>query len=272
MKSRLFRIVLFALFISLPHTAPSFGDGEIDHSKWDHILKQYVHEGLVDYQALLNARGELDDYLEEIKQVSVDALAELNREARMAFWINLYNASVIRMILDEYPVKRFDEIPAVFEVRTIQTIGEFFSLADLKDQVLRKGFRDERVLFALVTGRMDSPRLFGEAFQGSRLEAQLDQAARVFVEDDAKNQIAPGTKKVFLSPLFRSIGSDFLLNYGAIKESKSKFSETEAATLSFILFHLKNPDKRLFLDSARYRVDYLPEDPRLNDVHNQDKE
>ena len=257
-------LVLSALFIFLI-LPPARAAEVFDHSKWDHLLKQYVHNGRVDYEGLLQSKGELDDYLSQMEAVSVEALSEYSREERIAFWINLYNASVIRMVLDEYPVERFDQIPGAFEIRTVRIIGEFFSLSELRDQVLRKGFRDERILMALVSARADSPRLLPEAFRGDRLDEQLNKAAHDFVEDEAKNQVRPGEKKVFLSPLFHDFGSDFLLNFGSEKAS-SRFSQIETAVISFILRHLSNPDKRIFLDSGRYKIRYLPEDPSLNRV------
>ena len=254
-------IFLFLFFLA---PVAVLGQQPIDHSHWDHVLKRYVHNGLVDYQGLLQARSELDDYLRQVEAVSVEILGEASREERLAFWINLYNASVIRMILDQYPIERFDQIPAAFGIRTIRAVDEFFSLSELRDQVLRQGFRDERVLCALVSGRMDSPRLFREAFRGEHLEDQLNRVAHVFAEDERQNHIKPGEKKIFLSPMFHTFGEDFLLNFGN-PNSTSNFSATETAVISFLLQYLGDPDKRLFLDSSQYRIQYLPEDSRLND-------
>ena len=235
-----------------------------DHSKWDQLLKNYVHQGLVDYEALLLNRDQLDDYLKQLENYPIDSFSELSREDRIAFWINLYNASVLRTILDHYPIRQLDEIPAVYEVRTINTIGEYFSLSDLFNEVLRKGFRDERILTALVSGRMDSPRILNEAYRGDRLDQQLNRAAREFVNDNNLNRIQPGSKKLYLSPLFRKLGADFLVNYSSNQEFR--YSEQESAVISFLLHHLANPEKRIFLDSASYKIEYLPEDPRLNAV------
>lgn len=236
----------------------------IDHAKWDQLLKKYVHQDLVDYDALLLKRNQLDEYLEQLEHFPIESFSELSREDRIAFWINLYNASVLRTVLDHYPIHQFDEIPAVLEVREIKAIGEYFSLSDLFHEVLRKGFRDERILTTLVSGRMDSPRILNEAYIGSRIEDQLDRAAGKFVNDDSLNQIQSGSKKIYLSPLFKKFGPDFLVNYGSNQESR--YSEQESAVISFLLHHLKNPEKRIFLDSAKYKIEYLPEDPRLNAV------
>ncbi|MBI4394863.1 MAG: DUF547 domain-containing protein [Candidatus Omnitrophica bacterium] len=261
MRKVLFFLAFLFLFLHSTFAAPP----SLNHSKWDRILKTYVHDSLVDYKSLLQRRTELDDYLKELEAIPIETLAEASREERIAFWINLYNATAIRMVLDEYPIEGFDQIPAAFEIRTIRVIDEFYSLAELRDEILRKGFGDERILTALVSARMDSPKIMAEAFRGELLDEQLDRAARQFVGDQTRNQIEPGKKKIFLSPLFRTFGNDFLLNYSS-EDSASKFSEIETAVISFILHYLESPEKRLFLDQGRYQIDYLKEDPRLNEA------
>lgn len=253
--------LLFLFCICLPLHAET---AMPDHSKWDQVLKQYVKQGLVDYEALHRNRASLDEYLDDLERYPLDSFSELSREDRMAFWINLYNASVLRIVLDEYPIERMDQIPAAFDVRKVRAIGEYFSLSELMNEILRKGFKDERILAALTSGRMDSPRLLNEAYRGERLEEQLDRAAAEFSDNDPLNQIKPGAEKIYLSPLFRRFGSDFLLNYGTTRNSR--YSGQESAVISFLLHHLKDPEKRIFLDSMRYKIEYLPEDPSLNAV------
>lgn len=254
------------LFLLLLFPSVSAYADVIDHSAWNGLLQKFVRQGLVDYQGFLGHRDQLEAYLKSLGEVSVEQLGELGREERIAFWINLYNASVVRMILEAYPIEEVNQIPAAFDMRTVRALGDFFSLSELRDEVLRKGFRDERVLIALISGRMDSPPLLNEAYVADRLEEQLDRAAHDFVEDGMRNRIKPGSKKIFLSPLFRELGKDFILNFSS-RGAAPNFSETETAVVSFFLHHLTDPEKRLFLDSGRYKIKYLPEDLRLNDVN-----
>ena len=241
--------------------------GSIDHSAWDGLLKQLTRQGFVDYESFVLKRNQLEDYLKDLEEVSIEELGGLSREERIAFWVNLYNASVIRMILESYPIEQIGQIPAVFEIKTVRALGDFFSLTELRDEILRQGFRDERILMVLVSGRMDSPRLLNEAYTGERLEEQLDRAAHEFVEDETLNQIKPGEKKIFLSPIFHQYGKDFILNFSS-EGAAPGFNETETAVVSFLLHHLRDPDKRLFLDSGKYKIKYLSENPKLNDIKN----
>ncbi len=263
-KSLLSQAVVWPILMLLLSGAQPAGSASDLHWEWNQLLREHVRNGLVDYAGVQKDRGFLDQYLTKLETLSVDRLAELSREDRIAFWLNLYNAGVIRMVLDEYPIRRFDQIPAAFDIRTVRAAGEFFSLTELRDNILRQYFRDERILTALVSARMDSPQLLGEAFRGEHLDEQLNRTAEAFVEDEMRNKIIPGEKKIFLSPVFRQFQNDFILNFNPSGES-SPFSVSEAAMVSFILEHLQNPKKRLFLNSGRYQISFLPENPDLND-------
>jgi hypothetical protein len=241
-------------------------NNETLHSKWDHILKTHVHDGLFDYEAIGADELILDRYLLEAAAFSIDELSFFGRESRIAFWINLYNATVVRLVLNHPSIDHMDPIQDQFDSPLIRAAENDLSLNDLKDRVLRGGFRDERVLLALVSGRMDSPGFLNEAFRGDRLEIQLDQVAQQFIDDGTHNYVDPYKGSVYLSPIFSEYESDFLLRYGAPHPPKG-FSREQAAVISFILNHSGDPEKRLFLSSGTYQIHYLPPDSRLNQIH-----
>lgn len=266
-RNSLVRKFFVMIVVSLLTIHPTHlqAQNSFDHSTWNECLGRVASNGYVNYAALKNDRALLDTYLDEVGALSIDVLGSFNREERIAFWINLYNASLVRLILDAYPVNSIEEIPELYDSRTIGVIGEYFSLRELRDELLRRGFRDERIMIALSSGRMDSPRLLPEAYVGNRLEEQLNRAANQFVDDPSLNLISPGGKKIYLSSLFHDFGEDFVFNYGS-SDTPKRFSETEAAVIGFLLNHSRDPQKRLFLNTGRYKVDYLAYNSRLNDV------
>lgn len=257
-----FFVAILVVWVKIPFAR---SEDSFDHGKWDRVLKEFVHAGRVDYARLRKNRELLDRYLDDVEALSLDRAEIFGREERLALWINLYNASVIRTILDHPPVKSIEEIKNVWNERTVRMLGDRFSLSEIRDEIIRRGFRDERILTALVSGRMDSPQLLGRAFHGASLDSDLDETASRFVDDTAFNRIIPDRKKIFLSPLFHVFENDFLLNF-ANPEANGKFSERESAVISFILHCSKDAQKRLFLYGGKYKISYLAADARLNDA------
>ncbi|MGD2011750.1 MAG: DUF547 domain-containing protein, partial [Desulfobacterales bacterium] len=74
----------------------------VDHSIWNRLLKAYLINGpdgitLVRYSRVSTAdRTALDHY---IRQLTQTAVSRLNRKEQKAFWINLYNALTVKIIL-----------------------------------------------------------------------------------------------------------------------------------------------------------------------------
>ena len=170
----------------------------IDHSAWDALLKKYVDaQGQVAYQAWKNSAGDsqvLDAYINSLSRANTQTQA--SREAKLAFWINAYNAVTVKGILREYPTTSIRNHTAkVFGYNIWQdlmlTVGNStYSLEDMEHKVLRK-MGEPRVHFAIVCASYSCPRLLNEAYVAARLEKQLTINTRVFSRMSETSAMTP---------------------------------------------------------------------------------
>ena len=238
-----------------------------DHSSWDQFLKKYVNDkGEIHYAAAQSDPSLLDTYLQKVKEIPFSEVKTWPREERIALWVNVFNAGVVHLILKHYPVKTAMRIPGFWEDRAIR-IGSsnLFSLSQIENDILRQGFRDEKILFGLSKGAKDSPRLRPEAYTGAQVEGQLYLATREFVNDERRNRIDPLKKKVMLSRLFKWNSQDFLINWSDFPEP-SGFDVAQMSVLSFFAYYLQDPKKIEFLKEGKYKVKYQDFDWDLNDT------
>ena len=151
------------------------------HRPFDEILDIYVRDGLVYYFALRQERGKFDRYVQSLGEVGADTLKGWTRERQLAYWINAYNAFVLRTVIDGYPIRgRSPDYPAnsirqiagAFERRTFRAGGRLLTLDAIEQDVIGE-FGDARALLALSRGAVGGPRLKSEAFTSERLESQL---------------------------------------------------------------------------------------------------
>jgi hypothetical protein len=190
----------------------------VDHSPLQGFLNRFLVRrpreiNLVRYRAVDSAaRGRLKEYLGSLSRVGV---SRLNRNAQRAFWINLYNAVTVDLVLDHYPVKSIREInisPGWFSrgpwgakrVR-VENIG--VSLDDIEHRILRPIWRDPRLHYALNCAAMSCPGLLETAFTAKNAEALLIRAARRYVNHPWGVRIRGG--KLKLSSLYFWYRSDF---------------------------------------------------------------
>src|SRR5947207_290375 len=148
----------------------------------DFILDTYVRDGEVYYRALKSDRAKLDTYLASLASAPV---SQQPRDTQLAFWLNAYNAFVLRTVIDHYPIsgrspdypaKSIRQIPGAFERLTHRVAGKTLTLDQIEQTILPE-FHDPRVYFALGRGAIGGGRLRSEPFAGAKLETQLTETA-----------------------------------------------------------------------------------------------
>ena len=162
----------------------------VDHRGWSAFLGRYLvaeEDGInrVDYGRVgPEDRAALGRYIASLEAVQV---TPLNRAGQFAYWVNLYNAATVRLILDNYPVRSIRNISGGFLSigpwsRKLLTIeGQPVSLDDIENRILRPIWRDPRVHYALNCASLGCPNLQPEAFTPANTEALLERGAREYV-------------------------------------------------------------------------------------------
>lgn len=167
----------------------------VDHSALDRLLKTYVKssaDGLnrVDYLGFQrDGHSALKAYIGKLAAVDV---AALDRSEQFAFWVNLYNAKTIDIVLDAYPIRSIKDVKlgggliAAFTggpwtAKVVSLSGVDLSLNDIEHEILRPVFQDPRVHYAVNCASIGCPNLSIDAYTGATLDAQLNAAARSYI-------------------------------------------------------------------------------------------
>lgn len=184
-------------------------------SSADRFLKRHVCKGGVDYQA---ARGDalLDTVLFEFASIAPAEFAQYRENIRLATLINLYNIATIKLVTDNLSKKSIRDIPSAWSRTWIDFGGKKVSLDHLEHKIIRKQFDEPRIHFALVCAAVSCPALAKSAYTPDSLDAQLTEAARIFLTDTKKNSI--DKKDLRVSAIFQWYGDDFKKRYGGYQK------------------------------------------------------
>lgn len=205
------RLLAALVLLALPAGASSFSHGLLDQ-----VLRTYVDaEGRVDYPGLKANRAALDAYADSLGLCSPHSHPERfpSPAQELAYWINAYNAFVLKGVIDGYPVRRVDELgglDAFFRKRQFRAGGQALTLDQVENQIIRPQFRDPRVHFALNCGAAGCPALLGRAYEGEKLDSLLDAQARRFAADTRQVRFDPQSDTLHLSQILNWYGEDFL--------------------------------------------------------------
>ena len=191
--------------------APLEGQELPSHEPFTEVLSRVVHQPLVDYAGLLEDRSALDAYLRTLADVSPEELAAAPHDVRLAFWINAYNACMLRRVVDNYPIEKDGrllarltntvagrpansvwQIPDVFDGKHCRVAGEERSQDDIEHGFIRP-MGDPRIHFAVNCAAISCPELWPEAYSAEALGEQLDRAVRHFVANTVHFRVEEGS-------------------------------------------------------------------------------
>ena len=174
----------------------------------DAFFKKYVSNGKVDYKAIKNNPASLESLIGQAETISVSTSSP---KTYQSFWINAYNLSVIKGIVEKYPVKGPLAINGFFDKTKHKVGGTSITLNDIENKLLRAKFPNEaRFHFSLVCAGLGCPPIISEAYVPNKLEAQLQRQTVLALNNP--NFIRVKGKKVQVSKIFEWYEKDFVRN------------------------------------------------------------
>lgn len=209
----------------------------VDNAIWQNLLDDYLVTdtesgvNLFDYAGLLDdGRQPLDDYVALLVQHNPLTFNQLEQKA---YWINLYNAATVRLIIDNYPlasITRLGEKDTDFgpwNDYAVTVNGIDLSLNDIEHRIIRPLYKDYRIHFAVNCASIGCPNLAANAFSAKELDRQLDEASAEFLSHPRGIELRGETLK--LSSLFDWYAKDFGSNLQDVLATLAKHTDEETS-------------------------------------------
>ncbi|MCB0555208.1 MAG: DUF547 domain-containing protein [Phaeodactylibacter sp.] len=201
----------------------------VSHEIWDGLLQKYVRpDGFVDYKGFVLDSAQLNSYLALLS--SAHPQKSWPKAEQMAYWINAYNAFTVKLIVDHYPVESIKDIKrgipfvnSVWDIKFIEIQGQTYDLNNIEHGILRKEFNDARIHAAINCASYSCPPLRNEAYWAGKLDSQLDDAMRHFVNDPLRNQVS--ADKAEISQIFSWFSGDFKRDAGSVRDYINRYAE-----------------------------------------------
>jgi hypothetical protein len=221
-----------------PHWDRYGSQSAVDHAAWDAFLARYRVVGAdgiarVRYQAVTAAdRASLQRYIADLQTLRPTSLT---RDAALAYWLNLYNAATVQLIITNAPVKSIRDIkPGLFAIgpwseRILTIDGLSLSLNAIEHRILRPHWRDPRIHYGLNCASLGCPDLPATAFRAETVQAQLDAAARAFIAHP--RAVTRKAGRVHVSSLYIWFKADFDADGGVLAHIRRYASPDHAALL-----------------------------------------
>jgi hypothetical protein len=204
---------------------------QVNYQPWNHFLSQYLVSDkkgntLVKYGSVSDSdKQALNQFID--KMISMNPLL-LNRNQQFAYWVNLYNALTVQLILKNYPVKSITKLGGFFsfgpwndKITTIN--GKAMTLNDIEHRILRPIWKDKRIHYVVNCASMSCLNLRIKALDPNHLNAELSQAETEFINSPKAVKEVDGN--IILSEIYDWYAVDF---------------GDKASLIQYLSSHLKN--------------------------------
>jgi hypothetical protein len=207
-------------------------DGPPSHDAWNSLLQQYVNsKGNVNYAGFKSSQAKLQAYLDEL--AANPPQSSWPSSERLAYWINAYNAFTVKLIVDNYPLASITDLHGgkPWDVKWIKLGDKTYSLNNIENDIIRPRFKEARIHFAVNCAAASCPPLYNRAFTAGKLNTQLEQLTKKFVNNASYNEI--GSQKVEISKIFDWYKADFSPSIIAFLNKYAATSISNDAKINF---------------------------------------
>jgi hypothetical protein len=250
------------------------GATQARHDTLDRILDTYVRNGKVYYRALKIERAALDRYVASL-DVPDDQVSAWPRAEQQAFWLNAYNALVLRTVIDHHPAptrsadfpdRSIRQIPGSFDGLRYRVGGRRLTLDEIEALMLAS-FGDARMSLAIGRGAVGGGRLRSEAFRADRIETQLSEAQAECATSVSCVRLDLTGNLVEVSPLVGWREEAFVRSFANAPgaERWANRSPIERAVAAMVYPHVFNREQAMLAENT-FRLEYGEFDWRLNDL------
>jgi hypothetical protein len=266
--------LVLGLVVSWAAIAGGAATPQARHDPLDRILDTYVRNGKVYYRALRIERAALDRYVASL-DVAEAQVSGWPRAEQQAFWLNAYNALVLRTVIDHYPAptrsadfpdRSIRQIPGAFDGIRYRVGGRRLTLDDI-ERLMLDTFGDARMALAVGRGALGGGRLRSEAFRADRVEQQLAEAQVECATSVSCVRIDLARIVVEASPLIGWREEAFVTSFAGAPgaERWANRSPIERAVAAMVYPHVFNREQALLAENT-FRLEYGEFDWRLNDL------
>ena len=185
-----------------------------DHGEFTEVVAAVVVESRVDYAKLAGDDAGLRSYLARLAATDIAAVTNASHEDRLVFWINAYNACMLKRVIEHYPIKKaggFHGIKnraagrpenSVWQINDVFTgdhcavAGKERSQDEIEHEIIRP-MGDPRIHLAVNCAAISCPPLITRAYLGETVEEQLRDRVRSFMMDPAHFDVTTeGDKRI----------------------------------------------------------------------------
>ena len=190
---------------------------------FDALLGKYVRNGRVNYSGF-GSDAAFNQFVASLEGADPSSMS---KDEALAFWINAYNALVIRNVLDHPGTKNPLDVKGFFDGIAFNVAGRRLTLNDIENKVIRPTYNEPLIHFGLVCAAVSCPPLIPNAYTGVDVRTTLRANAEKYLADTKQNRFDAATGTLWVSKIFEWYIADFGNSQDGIVEFVRRFGPAD---------------------------------------------
>lgn len=217
--------------------------GTLISSSREGTSNRFFYEAFVTNE---ESRQLVSDIRKSLEQVpSEKPLKYFSRDVQLAYWLNLYNVTVLDEVIKVYPKQNLKKLlvgkKSILSQKLLNVEGVSLSLNDIQFTILKENYdNNPLIMYGLYQGVFGGPDIRNEAFTGKNVYSALEDNAMRFV-----NSNSGATKE----------NKEVLHVSGLYQRNKVYFPDFEADLTEHLLAYLDGPAREQLLSATKIEAD-----------------
>jgi hypothetical protein len=158
------------------------------------VKRSTINEGNRFYYEAFTGDQETQQVLRDVQTALEGLPAEVplqyfSRNEQLAYWLNLYNVTLISEIVKVYPERKLKKLltgkNSILEKKILTVAGVPLSLDDIQYTILKQNYdNDPLVMYGLYQGIIGGPNIRKSAYTGANVQRNLANNAAEFINSN----------------------------------------------------------------------------------------
>ena len=204
-------------------------------SPWGKILKTYISKdgdlNRFNYAALAGNSADMKALGAYIDDLAAKSPGGMGKDEALAYWANLYNAVTVQVVTENWPVKSIKQIksgtfkPGPWDKNLVTVNGKPMTLNNIEHDTMRANYKEPRIHYMVNCASVGCPNLMDTPWSAKTLEADLNAAAKSFINSPRGAKVSGG--KLTVSSIFKWYKEDFGGNDAGVIAHLKQYADSD---------------------------------------------
>ena len=232
-------IKLFIFLLILVFNLNIYGDEAkncMDNIPYKKLLSICLKDGVVNFTKLEKNKTLLKEYFSRLEKWD---LSKSSENCKKAIFINAYNALILKIVSDNYPLDSIKDVKGVWMKFKINIGGKEYDLRTIRFKLIKE-LNTPKAVFCLYNSSFSGPLLRKDPYEAENIDSAIEEQVKKFINNEKYVRLDKKNNILYISSIFKwykkYLGSYRELIKKYIDKEKKEYIEKNNPKIKFLAY------------------------------------